>query len=149
LNVNVLLISRAPDADAREECLVNNQEGIYIEDFSPLDKREIEDYATAIAEIATDNPKYSEKYIFRLVDWLLAENSQMEKKIIGFKVLGELVGLAKSRQMFATCLINWLTDHQILEKFLRESTHSRILQHLSPILHFLYENGVLPNNYLI
>ena len=83
------------------------------------------------------------------MDWLLADNSQMEKKIIGFKILGELVGVARLRHNFTPVLVEWLVEHQILEKFLRESTHSRILQHISPILHFLYEHNILLNHYLV
>lgn len=76
-----------------------------------MEKREIEEYATIIADIATENPKHAEKYIFRLVDWLLADNSQMEKKIIGFKILGELVGVARLRHDFMPVLVEWLVDH--------------------------------------
>ena len=73
----------------------------------------------------------------------------MEKKIIGFKILGDLVGMARLRHNFTPVLVDWLVEHQILEKFLRESTHSRILQHISPILHFLYEHSILQNHYLV
>lgn len=40
-----------------------------------------------------------------MVDWLLADNSQMEKKIIGFKILGELVGVARLRHNFTPVLV--------------------------------------------
>ncbi len=79
-----------------------------------MDKREIEEYATIISDIATVNEANAKKYIFRLIDWLLGDNSQMEKKISGFKILGELVGYARAREEFVLCLISWLSSQHVL-----------------------------------
>lgn len=73
----------------------------------------------------------------------------MEKKILGFKILGELAILTRSRHAFSNILIEWLLKNQIIEKFLRDSTHMRILQYISPVLHFLYENERIESSYLI
>jgi hypothetical protein len=47
-------------------------------------------------------------YLFRLLYWLQGENSQMERRISGFKVVGDLVALARAKTSFASYLADWL-----------------------------------------
>jgi hypothetical protein len=56
-----------------------------------------------------DKVNYAQKYIFRLVEWLLGENSQMERRISGFKVLSELAAVSRGNTEFAGWLADWLT----------------------------------------
>jgi hypothetical protein len=45
---NTTLLARAPDLETRHAYMDANEEGLYIEDFSLLDKREIEEYTACI-----------------------------------------------------------------------------------------------------
>lgn len=98
--------------------------------------------------MASGNEQQVESYIFRLVLWLLEEKGQMERKILGFKVLSELVATARLKPRLSTQLLNWLVSQQLIEKFVSDSTHARILQQLQPLLHFLYDNNLLTSIYL-
>jgi hypothetical protein len=61
-------------------------------------------------------------------------------------VVNELILEAKKKDSIKYVLVNWLTENRIIDLFLRDSTHFRILQQIQPIIHFLYEAGVLADS---
>jgi hypothetical protein len=64
--------------------------------------------------MASGNEQQVEAYIFRLVLWLLEEKGQMERKILGFKVLSELVATARLKPRLSTQLLNWLVNQRLI-----------------------------------
>jgi hypothetical protein len=64
--------------------------------------------------MASANEQQVQDYIFRLVLWLLEEKGQMERKILGFKVLSELVTMARLKSRLSAQLLNWLLSQRLI-----------------------------------
>jgi hypothetical protein len=146
--LNCFLISRSPSAEMAANELENNPTALTIEDLGSLEKKDLEEYCMMAIDMAIGKERTVDWLLSKVVGWLLEERGPMERKMQGFRVLSDLVERSRNRVWLGHVMLEWLARERVVEKFLSDSTHARILQQLLPILHFLYDADGLENNYL-
>ena len=150
VKLNMMLVGKAPEAHIRHQLLEEWQEGLLIKNYPDVDKKILENYLTEIMGLACDEPLLALKYILAPIEWLLAQEEQMDRKILGLKLVGMGVELARERDRagWSDQLAAWMEGQKLADNYMRESTHSRMMQQMPIILRFLYDHGALSGQFL-